>query len=205
MAPPEDRGSGAGRRHHADLDDPLLPVARDGTIYVIAPLQGAAAERVLELQREYDPRMSREWRPHVTLAGSSGMGPVPPSVSVHALREALEPVAASTPPMKLPFGPPVRFMQSDVIVLPLDPHGPLRELHERIRQSGLPYAPPRFAFTPHCTLSFYPELTRRRAAELLAFRMEEVAEISTLEAHYMGRDRRGRKLLGLDLRGEGSG
>jgi 2'-5' RNA ligase len=149
--------------------------------------------------------MSREWRPHVTLAGSSGMGPVPPSVSVHALREALEPVAASTPPMKLPFGPPVRFMQSDVIVLPLDPHGPLRELHERIRQSGLPYAPPRFAFTPHCTLSFYPELTRRRAAELLAFRMEEVAEISTLEAHYMGRDRRGRKLLGLDLRGEGSG
>ena len=30
-------------------------------------------------------------------------------------------------------------MQTDIIVLPIDPHGPLRILHDRIITSGLPF------------------------------------------------------------------
>ena len=48
------------------------------------------------------------------------------------LREALIPAAEATPPMTLQFEPPMRFMQSKVVVLPLDPNGPVRALHERI-------------------------------------------------------------------------
>jgi 2'-5' RNA ligase len=150
-------------------------------IVLMAELTGSVAARIHEIQKQYDPRMAAELPPHVTLTGSSGMGPIPPETSVEALREALEPITSSTPPIAVRFEPPMRFMQSNVVVLPLDPHGPLRALHERIKLSGLPYEVPRFAFTPHCTLSFYPELPEKRVRELLRLRFDEPVLIDRVQ------------------------
>ena len=77
----------------------------------------------------------------------------------------------------------MRFMQSTVVVMPIDPNGPIRALHERIKRSGLPYEPPRFTFTPHLTLSFYPQLTRERLRELLRFRVSEPVLIDAMQAY----------------------
>ena len=170
-------------------------------IFVIASLAGPAAAKILEVQRQYDPRMAREWPPHVTLAGSSGMGPIAADIPVDELRRALAPVAAETPPLSLPFGAPIRFMQSNVVVLPLDPHGPLRALHERIKTSGLRFDYPRHYFTPHCTLSFYPELAAEKARELLRVRVTEPAEIDAIEAWLTNQNRQAKKLLHLPLAG----
>jgi hypothetical protein len=64
-------------------------------------------------------------------------------------------------------------MQTDIVVLPLDHHGPLRDLHERIATSGLSFQPARFSFTPHVTLSFFRTLTRQQRRELLEVRLDE--------------------------------
>jgi 2'-5' RNA ligase len=151
-------------------------------IVLLAELSGPVAERIHELQARFDPRMANELPPHVTLAGSSGMGPLPADTSIERLREILAPIAADTPPISVYFQPPMKFMQKDVVVLPLDPHGPIRALHERIKTSGLPFAKPRFAFTPHCTLSLYPELSRAKLAELLSIRIDEAVLIDRLAA-----------------------
>ena len=164
-------------------------------IYVILPLAGPAVTRVLEIQQAYDPRTARGWPPHVTLAGSSGMGPLDGSIPVPELRAALAPITRDTAPIELPFGPVTRFMQTNVVVLPLDPHGPLRTLHERIRAAGLPYAPPRFAFTPHVTLSFYPELTTARARELLAIRVTDAARFEEVTVYRSFENRTSRLLM----------
>ncbi|MDB4906593.1 MAG: hypothetical protein JWO05_1377 [Gemmatimonadetes bacterium] len=142
-------------------------------IIILAELPSPLRDRVHAVQERYDPRMARGLPPHVTIAGSSGMGPISSRSSEEELRSALEPITNATPPLVLRFGPPMRFMQTNVVSLPLDPHGPLRALHEAIRASGLRFEPPRFAFTPHCTLSFYPELTPARAQELLSYRFGE--------------------------------
>lgn len=151
-------------------------------IVLLAELSGPVAERIHELQARFDPRMANELPPHVTLAGSSGMGPLPADTSIERLREILAPIAADTPPISVYFQPPMKFMQKEVVVLPLDPHGPIRALHERIKTSGLPFAKPRFAFTPHCTLSLYPELSRAKLAELLSIRIDEPVLIDRLAA-----------------------
>ena len=78
-------------------------------------------------------------------------------------------------------------MQTDIISLPLDPHGPLRALHERLARSGLPFKRSRFLFSPHCTLTFYPTLTPRHERELLAVRVTAPAIIDTLQV-YLTRD-----------------
>ncbi len=149
-------------------------------IYCLAYLDGEAAEVIREIHQRYDPKLAAAHPPHVTLAGSSGMGPIDRGVTPEMIRRTIAPIAAEIAPLSLRFGPPERFMQTSIVSLPLNPHGPLRSLHERIKTSGLPFAAPRFAFTPHVTLSFYPELTRERARELLALRVEAPAIIGRL-------------------------
>jgi 2'-5' RNA ligase len=153
-------------------------------IFVIAPIGGDVGERIAGLQRRYDPRLAGLGQePHVTLAGSSGMGPITPETPREELDTILGAIAAETAPITLRFGRPTRFMQTQIVVLPLDPHGPLRALHERIKTSGLRAARPRFYFTPHVTLNLYRELPSDLLASLLAERFDESFTLDLLEAH----------------------
>jgi 2'-5' RNA ligase len=170
-------------------------------IFVIANIPGAMGERLAELQRKFDPRILRLGAPHVTIAGSSGMGPIAPDTSVDELEQKLGPIAATTAPLQLRLGRPTRFMQTEIVVLPLDPHGPLRTLHERIKTSGLRSAAPRFYFTPHVTINLYRELPREARAELLAERFDEPVVVEEIECHLTKETGEGRLLVRLRLDG----
>lgn len=130
------------------------------------------------------------------------MGPLDGDIPVPRLRAVLEQIARDTAPIELPFQAATRFMQTNVVVLPLDPHGPLRALHERIRSSGLPFSPPRFAFTPHVTLSFYPELTSQRSRELEAVRLPIPARFDELVVYRSFQNRTSQLLMTIPLGGE---
>jgi 2'-5' RNA ligase len=170
-------------------------------IFVIAPISGPEGERIAAVQAQYDPRLVRLGEPHVTLAGSSGMGPIAPETTVAELEAALGPIAAATAPITLRFQRPMRFMQTEIVVLPLDPHGPLRALHERIKTSGLRGTPPRFFFTPHVTLNLYRELPPAECARLLAERFDAPVTIGRIEAHLTRDTGESRHLITLGLTG----
>jgi 2'-5' RNA ligase len=145
--------------------------------------------------------MAAELPPHVTLTGSSGIGPIPAATPLEDIRLALEPVARATAPISVRFQPPHKFMQSLVVVLPIDPYGPIRVLHDRIKASSLPFESPRFAFTPHCTLSFYPELSREKLRSLLARRIDEPVTIDRIAAYRTVTLTRAENVLELPLTG----
>lgn len=169
-------------------------------IFVIAPIGGEVGARIAELQRQYDPRLAALGQsPHITLAGSSGMGPIAADTTPAELEARLAPIAADTPPITLRFGRPTRFMQTQIVVLPLDPHGPLRTLHERIKTSGLRAAHPRFFFTPHVTLNLYRELPPDLLFALLAERFDTAVTLERLEAHLTKDTGESRQLLTLPL------
>ncbi len=172
-------------------------------IIVMSELHGAVADRLLELQRRYDPRMAAELPPHITITGSSGMGPISPDTTDDELRAALEPVAATTAPFTVLLRPPRQFMQSPVVVMEIDPNGPIRALHEAIKLSGLTYEQPRFTFTPHVTLTFYPTLARERLRDLLRFRIVEPITIDSIQAYRAVDLTRTSKVLDLRLTGGG--
>ena len=178
-------------------------------IFIIASIGPAATQRIAAIQRDFDPKLATTAPPHVTIAGSSGVGPMLPTHTVEEIRAALAPIAASTPPLTLTFGAPIRFMQTTIIVLPLDPHGPLRTLHERIATSGLRFERPRFAFTPHSTLSFYPTHPPAVVRRLLSLRIDEPAVIDRLSVQHTMDPQPSKTLLELDLtgplNGEGAG
>lgn len=169
-------------------------------IFVFAPIGGDVGDRIAAVQRRYDPRLAALGQaPHVTLVGSSGMGPIAPDTTREELLERLGPIAASTAPITLRFGRPTRFMQTQIVVLPLDPHGPLRALHERIKTAGFSAARPRFYFTPHVTLNLYRELPQELLAPLLAERFDDPVTIDSLEAHLTRDTGESRELVRLGL------
>ena len=174
-------------------------------IFVLGELQGLPVTVIHDITRRFDPKLANLRRPHITLAGSSGVGPIPPDTSVATLRKHLEPIAASTAPIALPLQPAHRFPQTNTVVLPIDPHGAIRVLHDRIASSGLPFGPARFTFSPHVTLNLYRTLTRDTLDALLRVRITEPVLLDRLQLYYTSEPRPAKLLLELPLTGVASG
>jgi 2'-5' RNA ligase len=170
-------------------------------IFILAELPSEVAERIRAVNERYDPKLSRYKPPHLTITGSSGAGPISPEVSVQEIREKLEPIARDTAPITLSFQPAQRFMQTNIIVLPIDPHGPLRILHDRIISSGLHFMRARYTFSPHSTLSLYQSLDAKSIRELLKTRIPDPFVISAIQIYHTRDPQPSRKLLELPLAG----
>lgn len=168
-------------------------------IFITAELGGPVGAQVRDIQRRFDPKLANELPPHITLLGSSGAGPIAPDTPVKALRDALEPLGRTLPPLRVQFQLPYRFIGREIVVLPLDPHGPVRALHEQLKACGLRYEQARYPFTPHCTLSFYPTLTPDTLRALLAVRVEEPFIIDRLRVYHTRAPQAPRHLLDVVL------
>jgi hypothetical protein len=168
-------------------------------IFILVPVPDPLGARISEIQRAHDPRLANLWPPHLTLIGSSGAGPILADTSVDELRTKLTPVTQQHAPLRLTFGAPQRFAGRDIVVLPLDPNGPLRALHEALRAAGLRTYNARFPFTPHVTLTMYPPLSREREQRLLALRIEEPLVIDRLQVYLTREPQPARLLLDLPL------
>jgi 2'-5' RNA ligase len=170
-------------------------------IIIIAELREPLRQRILDIQRKWDPKLARAASPHLTITGSSGMGPIATGTPIAELRAALEPIARETKPMKLKLLKPMRFMQTNVVVLPLDPNGPIRALHERIKRSGLQFEQERFTFTPHVTLSFFRELNAVAIEQLLAVRIDDPVVVDHFSVHRTVSITDSKQLLDFPLKG----
>lgn len=170
-------------------------------IFILVDLQGELAEKVHAIQEKYDPRLANFAPPHFTLIGSSGAGPIPADTPLERLHEVLDPIAATTAPLQLHFERPVRFMQTNTFALPLDPHGPLRALHDRVKRSGLSFGRSRHAFTPHVTLSHYRTPTPQEARQLLDIRIDDPFVVDHLVVSLTQEPHKPRELFELELTG----
>lgn len=173
-------------------------------IFILVNLQGELADKVHAIQQRFDPRLANFAAPHFTLIGSSGAGPIEAGTPDERLHEVLDPIARGTGRLTLRFERPVRYMQTNTFALPLDPHGALRELHDRIRRSGLAFARSRHAFTPHVTLNHYRTPTPEEAKELLAIHVDDPFVVDHLVVSRTDEPNRPTKLFELELTGIGA-
>jgi 2'-5' RNA ligase len=170
-------------------------------IFITAELEGEQAARIRAIQERHDPRLAKEFPPHVTLIGSSGAGPIAPGTPLEELKRAVLGVTERTAPIRVQFEPAMRFIGREIVVLPIDPHGPLRALHEGIKKSGVRFEIARWPFTPHCTLNYYATLTPERLKLLTAVRETEPWEITTLRVYHTRESERAKLLFEATLSG----
>ncbi|MGQ0537345.1 MAG: hypothetical protein ACT4R6_00230, partial [Gemmatimonadaceae bacterium] len=76
---------------------------RPPSIFVVVEVRGRAGSAIRALQESCDPRLAAWMPPHLTLAGSSGVGPLPAVIPLERLRSALEPIAQTTAPFQTEF------------------------------------------------------------------------------------------------------
>jgi 2'-5' RNA ligase len=170
-------------------------------IFITAELPGALASRIHEVQEKHDPRLAREFPPHVTIVGSSGAGPISPDTPREVLERVVRGVTDRLSPVAARFEPAMRFIGREIVVLPLSPRGAIRELHDALKMSGLSFETARWPFTPHCTLNYYATLTPDRLASLLAVREPEPWEIAVLRVYHTRTDQRAELLFDAPLNG----
>lgn len=152
-------------------------------IFIVADLIGPEADRIAALQQELDPRFAKLFRPHVTLAGSSGVGVLPLGTPRETVRAALTRVGDLIAPLDFVFGPPERFPATNIIMLPLPVHGPVRWLHDAIATCGLPFGTPKFAFTPHCTVHFFRTMTDAAWQRARQFKVRAPIRVERIQAY----------------------
>ncbi len=170
-------------------------------IFIVADLFGPEADRIAALQRKLDPKFAALFRPHVTLAGSSGVGILPLGTTVAELTEALSRVGDAVAPLDFVFGAPERFPATNIIMLPLPVHGSVRWLHDRIATCGLPFAAPKFAFTPHCTVHFFRTMTDEAWQLARRFRVRAPIRIDRIQAYATREPQPATLLCEITLRG----
>jgi 2'-5' RNA ligase len=174
-------------------------------IFVLIPIDGAAGESLRTIRQRVDPKLAAMNDPHISLIGSSGVGPIHAHTPIAQLRAVFEQIAADTAPFRVKAEPPHRFIESNVMSFGLSPRGPLRALHDKVIQAGLSFMPVRFAFAPHATISFFPTMTRERERALLPLRLEEPIEIRRLELSMTNDPQRPEVIFAVELHGPVAG
>lgn len=170
-------------------------------IFVLGELTGPLADELHAITERADPKLARLRRPHITLAGSSGLGPIAADTPIALLRERLTAVAKETAPLSFNLGPVERFPGTEIVVLPIAPRGPIRALHDRIASTGLHFARPRFAFSPHVTLNLYRTLTPESLRTLMGVCVTESVTVDRLHVYLTNEPTPARLLLDLPLTG----
>jgi 2'-5' RNA ligase len=104
----------------------------------------------------------------ITVAGSSGVGPIRPGTDRNKTEEALKPVLAGLKPFPMRFQEICRFPNTNIFYLAPQERQPFDQIHEALAASGITFAPNRWPYNPHCTLRGGPMTDRDLAEAILS-------------------------------------
>jgi 2'-5' RNA ligase len=120
----------------------------------------------------------------ITLAGSSGVGPIPPSVDLSLIQRHLDRILAKISPFRARFSAIRTFPNTAIFYLEPFDRSPFDDLHKKLRNSGIPFMENRWPYNPHCTLRGGQPLSPAAASELASrsFPQEEFS-INTISVY----------------------
>jgi len=88
----------------------------------------------------------------ITLAGSSGVGPIPEGTDIKLIQDEIERIGRLTPAFKMEFGEISHFPETGVFYVPPKDRRPFAAIHASLASSKIPFAKSPFPYNPHCTL-----------------------------------------------------
>ena len=94
----------------------------------------------------------------ITLAGSSGVGPIPEGTDIGLICAEADRIASSISAFRVEFAGASHFPGTGVFFFPPKDRRPFDSLHRTFATSKIPFTPSPFPYTPHCTLRVGPQL-----------------------------------------------
>ena len=132
----------------------------------------------------------------ITLAGSSGVGPIPVGTDLSLINRHLDRTLSDILPFCARFSAIRTFPNTSIFYLEPFDRSPFDHIHQELRVSGIPFSEIQWPYNPHCTLRGGAPLSAEAASELLSrsFPKEEFW-INTVSVYHLDDIRVDFKLL----------
>jgi hypothetical protein len=124
--------------------------------FIVAELPGPVAAWVREMRGQFEPGIAH-LPAEVTLAGSSGVGPIAPGQSVASIRQMLAAALAGRLPFEARFIGIGNFTGTEIFFAAPDPE-PFNSIHAAIVKSGIAFGPSPHSYNAHCSLKGFTPL-----------------------------------------------
>ena len=102
----------------------------------------------------------------ITLAGSSGVGPIPVGTDLSLIKSRLDRTLVDVCPFRARFSAIRAFPNTSIFFLEPFNRLPFDHLHQELRISGIPFSENPWPYNPHCTLRGGERLSADAALEL---------------------------------------
>src|SRR5664280_1054997 len=136
--------------------------------FVVVELPHHIAAWVRETRLAFEPAISH-MPAEITLAGSSGVGPISAGQSIESIRSKLEAALAGRVPFQARLTGIGNFPGTDIFFASPEPE-PFVALHRAIVSSGIAFGSSAFSYCPHCSLKGFTALSPGQRDEGLRLR-----------------------------------
>lgn len=136
--------------------------------FIVAELPPAIAAWIREIRVAFEPAISH-LPAELTLAGSSGVGPISLGQSLEFIRGKLDSTLVGRLPFEARFTGIGNFPGTDIFFVAPKPE-PFIALHMAIINSGIAFGPSAFTYSPHCSIKGFTALRpgQREALNILS-------------------------------------
>jgi 2'-5' RNA ligase len=153
--------------------------------YIVAEIPEPVRSQIQVIRDSLDTP-TRKLPIEITLAGSSGVGPIPVGTDLSVIQRHLERILPNLSPFRTRFSAIRAFPNTSIFYLEPFDRSPFDHIHRELRSSGIPFSECPWPYNPHCTLRGGKPLDAAAASELLArpFPQEEF-QINTLSVYHL--------------------
>lgn len=148
------------------VDKDSTSVVINKPTYIVAELSGEAAAWVQKIRETFEPAIAHMPQ-EITLAGSSGVGPIALGQTLTDVSRKLEQVVAGKTDMLFRFIRIGCFENTDIFYAQPE-RETFDELHAAIKASGIVFENSPHPYTPHCSLKGFTPLQPDQREQLEA-------------------------------------
>lgn len=133
--------------------------------YIVAEIPEPVRSQVQALRDSLNT-LTAKLPVEITLAGSSGVGPIPAGTDLSLVGRHLDRTLSGISPFRARFSAIRAFPNTAIFFLEPFDRAPFDHLHQKLRVSGIPFSEIRWPYNPHCTLRGGKPLNAEAALEL---------------------------------------
>lgn len=154
-------------------------------VYIVAEIPDPVRSQI-QVLRDSLNTLTNKLSVEITLAGSSGVGPIPVGTDLSVIQSQLERILTKISPFRTRFSSIRAFPNTSIFYLEPFDRSPFDHIHRELRGSGIPFSECPWPYHPHCTLRRGEPLDAEAASGLLArsFPKEEF-QINTVSVYHL--------------------
>jgi len=134
--------------------------------YIVAEIPEQPGQLITKIRKDYDP-LTSTLPVEITLAGSSGVGPILEEVPLNNIISIVDAICLESSPFDARFNQILSFPNTSIYYLEPIPRRPFDVLHQKFKNSSIEFSDSPFPYNPHCTLRAIGEISPNDVEKLI--------------------------------------